>query len=62
MSPSCAVEQQPVDASASVAGPGLYQINITLPATGLQNGQNSVVCAYGGASTPTGYIIVQIPQ
>jgi uncharacterized protein (TIGR03437 family) len=36
--------------------PGLYQLNITIPAAAA-NGDNAVSCTYGGATTPSGALI-----
>ncbi len=36
--------------------PGLYQLNITIPATAV-NGDNAVGCTYNGSSTPAGDLI-----
>lgn len=41
---------------AGLVSPGLYQINVTLPA-GTPSGDNPVVVSYGGASTPVGKVI-----
>lgn len=41
---------------AGLITPGLYQFNLTIPATAA-NGENSVGCAYNGAATPAGNLI-----
>jgi uncharacterized protein (TIGR03437 family) len=41
---------------AGLIGPGLYQINLTVPGSA-PSGDNRLVCAYGGASTPAGDLI-----
>ena len=41
---------------AGVISPGLYQFNVEVPASAA-NGDNAVVAAYGGASTPAGAMI-----
>jgi uncharacterized protein (TIGR03437 family) len=41
---------------AGVVTPGLYQFNLTIPATAA-NGENSVGCTYNGAATPAGNLI-----
>jgi uncharacterized protein (TIGR03437 family) len=46
-------------ASLTFAGlitPGLYQLNVTIPATAA-SGDNSLTCSYGGLSTPAGNLI-----
>ncbi|HEY4365467.1 MAG TPA: protease pro-enzyme activation domain-containing protein [Bryobacteraceae bacterium] len=50
--PSCSVggSSAPV-AFAGLISPGLYQLNLTIPA-GAPNGDDSVVCIYGGTTTP----------
>jgi len=50
--PSCSVggSAAPV-AFAGLISPGLYQLNLTIPA-GAPNGDDSVVCIYGGTTTP----------
>ncbi len=55
--PSCRVGANPAAVvGAALAGPGLYQINLTVPQN-TPNGDNAVVCTYGGASTPSGDLI-----
>ena len=39
-----------------VISPGLYQVNLTIPATAA-NGDNAVSCTYNGAITPVGDLI-----
>ena len=52
--PVCSVGSNPAAVSfAGVISPGLYQINLTIPA-GTPNGDNSIGCTYNGASTPGG--------
>jgi len=41
---------------AGIAGPGLYQFNVTVPA-GTANGDTAVQATYGGVSTPVGDLI-----
>jgi len=41
---------------AGLISPGLYQLNLTIPA-GAGSGDNSISCTYGGASTPAGDLI-----
>jgi len=43
---------------AGVINPGLYQINVTVPATAA-NGDNVILCSYGGFSTPADLISIQ---
>ena len=43
-------------AFAGLISPGLYQLNLIVPA-GTPTGDNSVACAYGGLSTPPGDLI-----
>ena len=45
---------------AGLSGAGLYQINLVVP-TDAAAGDNSVVCTYGGVSTPTGAILTVQP-
>lgn len=54
--PSCQVGGANASASIALIGPGLYQINLTLPATAL-SGNNAVSCTYNGVSTPAGTFI-----
>ena len=42
--------------SANVISPGLYQFNVVIPPTAA-NGDNTVICTYGGLSTPAGDLI-----
>jgi len=42
-------------------GPGLYQLNLIIPATAA-NGDNAIGCTYNGAKTPTGDIITILSQ
>ncbi len=47
------------DAPVSFAGltsPGLYQVNLTIPASA-QNGDNALSCTYNGSTTPPGALI-----
>jgi uncharacterized protein (TIGR03437 family) len=41
---------------AGVIGPGLYQINLTIP-SGAAGGDNLIACSYGGAQTPAGNLV-----
>jgi uncharacterized protein (TIGR03437 family) len=43
-------------AYAGLISPGLYQLNLTIPATAV-NGDNTVSCTYNGATTPAGDLI-----
>jgi uncharacterized protein (TIGR03437 family) len=43
-------------AFAGLVSPGLYQINITVPA-GTSSGDNPITCTYNGSSTPSGDLI-----
>lgn len=43
---------------AGVINPGLYQINVTVPGTAA-NGDNVILCSYGGFSTPADLISIQ---
>ena len=38
------------------SGPGLYQLNVTIPSTAA-NGDNTITCTYGGSSTPSSDLI-----
>ena len=52
--PVCTVGSNPaVVAFAGLIGPGLYQINLTIPA-GTPSKDNSIGCTFKGASTPDG--------
>jgi uncharacterized protein (TIGR03437 family) len=46
----------PVAFAGLIGFPGLYQINLTIPA-GTPNGDNPISCTYGGSSTPAGDVI-----
>jgi uncharacterized protein (TIGR03437 family) len=39
-----------------LTSPGLYQLNIVIPA-GTPNGNQSISCTYGGSATPAGDLI-----
>jgi uncharacterized protein (TIGR03437 family) len=55
--PVCTVGANPAQiAFAGLAGPGLYQINLIIP-NNTPNGDNPVICTYGGGSTPSGDLI-----
>ena len=41
---------------AGLSGPGLYQLNLTIPPTAA-NGDNTLVCSYNGYATPPGNLI-----
>jgi uncharacterized protein (TIGR03437 family) len=41
---------------AGVISPGLYQFNLTVPATA-KDGDNALSCTYNGAATPSGALI-----
>jgi len=47
-------------AFAGLISPGLYQLNLTIPATAA-NGDNAVSCTYGGSTTPAGDLITAAP-
>lgn len=52
--PVCSVGSNPADVSfAGLISPGLYQINLTIPA-GTPSRDNSIGCTFKGASTPDG--------
>src|ERR1017187_8148682 len=52
--PVCSVGGNPAAVSfAGLISPGLYQINLTIPA-GTPSGDNSIGCTFQGASTPGG--------
>jgi uncharacterized protein (TIGR03437 family) len=55
--PVCQLGGNPVVVSfAGLAGPGLYQLNISVPASAA-NGDNLFSCTYGGSATPAGALI-----
>jgi uncharacterized protein (TIGR03437 family) len=55
--PVCQLGGNPVMVGfAGLAGPGLYQLNITVPSSAA-NGDNAFNCTYGGFSTPAGDLI-----
>ena len=55
--PVCLVGGAPAPlAFAGLISPGLYQLNLTIPATAA-NGDNAVSCTYTGATTPAGDLI-----
>jgi uncharacterized protein (TIGR03437 family) len=41
---------------AGVVSPGLYQLNVTVPAS-IQSGDRSITCTYEGSSVPAGALI-----
>jgi uncharacterized protein (TIGR03437 family) len=41
---------------AGVISPGLYQLNVTVPASA-PSGDNAVTCSYAGVTTPAGALI-----
>ena len=43
-------------AAAGLSGPGLYQLNVIIPAAA-SSGDNPIGCTYGGAATPAGDLI-----
>jgi uncharacterized protein (TIGR03437 family) len=45
---------------AGLISPGLYQLNITVP-TNAATGDDSISCAYGGATTPAGDLLTVHP-
>jgi uncharacterized protein (TIGR03437 family) len=55
--PVCAIGGNPAAVGfAGLISPGLYQLNVTVPASAA-SGDNIVSCTYGGFSTPTGDLI-----
>jgi uncharacterized protein (TIGR03437 family) len=55
--PVCTVGPNPATvAFAGVISPGLYQLNVIIPAA-TSNGDQSIACLYGGAATPSGDLI-----
>jgi uncharacterized protein (TIGR03437 family) len=55
--PACQIGNAPAAvAFAGVISPGLYQLNLTVPASAA-NGDNSIGCAYSGFSTPAGGLL-----
>jgi uncharacterized protein (TIGR03437 family) len=59
--PVCQVGGAPAAlAFAGLISPGLYQLNLTIPATAA-NGDNAVSCTYGGSTTPAGDLITAAP-
>jgi uncharacterized protein (TIGR03437 family) len=59
LTPVCRVGGLPASVIATLIGPGLYQLNLTIPPDA-RNGDNAITCTYNGASTPAGdYITVQ---
>jgi endo-1,4-beta-xylanase len=57
--PVCTVGGQAATVYAALISPGLYQLNLTIPA-GVKSGDNAVSCTYGGVGTQAGaFITVQ---
>jgi uncharacterized protein (TIGR03437 family) len=55
--PVCTVGGTPASLSfAGLISPGLYQLNLTVPASAA-NGDNLIACIYNGFSTPVGDLI-----
>jgi uncharacterized protein (TIGR03437 family) len=55
--PVCQLGGNPATvAFAGLNGPGLYQVNLVVPASAA-NGDNPLSCTYGGATTPAGALI-----
>jgi len=55
--PVCQVGGAPASlAFAGLTSPGLYQLNLTIPAAAV-NGDNAVSCTYSGVATPAGDLI-----
>ena len=54
--PTCQVGGVSASVSAGLIGPGLYQLNITIPHA-TSNGQPSVICTYSGSNTASGSVI-----
>ena len=53
---ACTVGGNPADVSIALVSPGLYQMNLTVPAVAI-SGDNPVACAYAGAATPDGTLL-----
>lgn len=59
--PVCRVNNVAAPAAAALIAPGLYQLNITIPA-GARNGDNAIGCTYRGVSTPAvATVAVSVP-
>ncbi len=60
--PQCTLGGNPASVAFAglVGSPGLYQLNLTIPA-GTPNGDNPVSCTYGGTTTPAGDLITVGP-
>jgi len=54
--PTCVVGTTPAAVTAVLASPGLYQLALTVPATGV-SGDNPITCVYNGSPTPVGELI-----
>ena len=55
--PTCGVGTNAATVSfAGLIGPGLYQLNLTIPSAAA-NGDNPLACTYGGSITPAGDLI-----
>jgi endo-1,4-beta-xylanase len=59
LAPVCQVGSSPAAVVAALISPGLYQLNLTIPASA-SFGDNAVTCSYNSVSTPAGaFITVQ---
>jgi uncharacterized protein (TIGR03437 family) len=55
--PACIIGTLPATvAGANLISPGLYQLNVVVPA-GAPSGDNLIACAYAGSNTPPGALI-----
>ena len=54
--PVCRVGGQPAGAISTLIAPGLYQLNLTVPASA-KSGDNPISCTYSGATTQSGAFI-----
>ena len=58
--PVCQLGGSPASTIATLISPGLYQLNLTVPANA-QSGDNPISCTYSGATTHSGaFITVQL--
>jgi len=53
---ACTVGARPANASVALVSPGLYQVNLTVPADA-RSGDQPVSCVYAGVATPDGGLI-----
>ena len=54
--PVCKVNDANAVTALYLISPGLYQMNITIPA-GANNGDNSLSCTFKGGTTPSGTLV-----